>query len=139
MRAIIGYGNTLRGEDAFGIDVISELKKYDIKSTKLISTVALTPELVLELLHVNEIIFVDACYDEINHYALACSTALQHNANLSHQLSPQIIIAMLSNLYHKHPKIQIYSMLTNSFENIQNTQRYHLAIQRITKHLHPYL
>ena len=42
MRVIIGYGNELRGEDAFGLDVIKELQKLSLKDTKLISVFQLT-------------------------------------------------------------------------------------------------
>ncbi|MDP2894632.1 MAG: hypothetical protein Q8N78_09750 [Sulfurimonas sp.] len=135
MRAVVGYGNELRGEDAFGVDVIKELQKFHLKNTKLISALQLTPEMVLELLEADEIIFVDACYDEENHYALACSLSRQSGFNLSHHITPKSVIGMLKSLYEKHPNFFIYSMMTNSFDNIKNENIYKMKIEQIVHHI----
>lgn len=135
MRIIVGYGNELRGEDAFGVDAIKELKKFHLKNTKLISAFQLTPEIVLELLEADEIIFIDACSNEKNHYALACSLSVQSHFNLSHHISPRTIIAMLESLYEKHPNFFIYSMMTKSFDNIKNENIYKMRIEQIVHHI----
>ncbi len=135
MRVIVGYGNELRGEDAFGVDVIKELEKFHLKNTKLISAFQLTPEIVLELLEADEIIFIDACNNEKNHYALACSLSEQSRFNLSHHISPKTIIAMLESLYEKHPNFFIYSMMTKSFDNIKSEKIYKMKIEQIVHHI----
>jgi hydrogenase maturation protease len=135
MRVIVGYGNELRGEDAFGVDVIKKLQKFHLKNTKLISAFQLTPEIVLELLEADEIIFIDACNNEKNHYALACSLSEQSRFNLSHHISPKTIIAMLESLYDKHPNFFIYSMMTKSFDNIKNEKIYKMRIEQIVHHI----
>ena len=111
MRVIVGYGNELRGEDAFGVDVIKKLQKFYLKNTKLISAFQLTPEIVLELLEADEIIFIDACNNEKNHYALACSLSEQSSFNLSHHISPKIIVSMLESLYKKRPNFFVYVLI----------------------------
>jgi hydrogenase maturation protease len=135
MRVIVGYGNELRGEDAFGVDAIKELQKFHLKNTKLISAFQLTPEIVLELLEADEIIFIDACNNEKNHYALACSLSEQSRFNLSHHISPKTIIVMLESLYDKHPNFFIYSMMTKSFDNIKNEKIYKMRIEQIVHHI----
>ena len=135
MRVIVGYGNELRGEDAFGIDVVEELEKYDLKDTKFITTFQLTPEMVLELLEASEIIFIDACYSLNDQYSLACSIMEQNSSNLTHQISPKIIISMLNNLYDKYPKYQIYSMLTDNFDKIVDKKRYKDAVQKSSHYI----
>ncbi|OHE11564.1 MAG: hypothetical protein A3J96_07715 [Sulfurimonas sp. RIFOXYC2_FULL_36_7] len=135
MRVIVGYGNELRGEDAFGVDVIKKLEKFHLKNTKLISAFQLTPEIVLELLEADEIIFIDACNNEKNHYALACSLSVQSRFNLSHHISPKTIVSMLENLYEKHPNFFIYSMMTDSFDNIKNENIYKMRIEQIVQHI----
>ena len=135
MRVIVGYGNELRGEDAFGVDVIKKLEKFHLKNTKLISAFQLTPEIVLELLEADEIIFIDACNNEKNHYALACSLSVQSRFNLSHHISPKTIVAMLESLYEKHPNFFIYSMMTDSFDNIKNENIYKMRIEQIVQHI----
>ncbi|OHE19483.1 MAG: hypothetical protein A2540_04765 [Sulfurimonas sp. RIFOXYD2_FULL_37_8] len=135
MRVIVGYGNVLRGEDAFGVDVIKKLQKFYLKNTKLISAFQLTPEIVLELLEADEIIFIDACSNEKNHYTLACSLSEQSRFNFSHHISPKTIIAMLESLYDKHPNFFIYSMMTKSFDNIKNEKIYKMRIEQIVHHI----
>lgn len=135
MRVIIGYGNSLRGEDAFGVDVIKELQNIELKETKLISLHQLTPEIVLGLLEADEIVFIDTCYDEKNPYTLACSLKEQNNLNLSHHISPKTIIYMLKSLYAKFPDFFIYSMMSSSFESITDNKRYKEAIRAVTEHL----
>ncbi|WP_345991428.1 hypothetical protein [Sulfurimonas sp. HSL-1716] len=134
MRAIIGYGNELRGEDAFGIDVIKELQKFEIKDTRLISAFGLTPEVVLELLDTDEVIFVDAAFSKEGDYALACSIN-KESTHLSHSILPHTIISILENVYKKHPTYQIYSMLTNSFENIDDAKKYRENIAKVASFL----
>ena len=129
---IIGYGNTLRGEDGFGCDVIKKLENYDLKDTKLISTFQLTPELCLDLLEVSEIIFIDACYleNEKYHYHLGCSIK-EENINLSHHISPKMIIKLLEGIYSKKPQYSIFGMFTNNFVQIHQINKYNESVDRI--------
>ncbi|MEK6659275.1 MAG: hypothetical protein AABY36_06295 [Campylobacterota bacterium] len=135
MRVIIGYGNELRGEDAFGVDVIKELQKLSLKDTKLISVFQLTPEIVLKLLDADEIIFIDSCYNEKNHYSLSCSLSEQNSLNLSHHISPKTIIYMLNGLYNQDPKFYIYSMMSSSFDEITDKKKYKESVDIVTEHL----
>lgn len=129
---IIGYGNTLRGEDGFGCDVIKQLENYDLKDTKLISTFQLTPELCLDLLEVSEIIFIDACYleNEKYHYHFGCSIE-EESTNLSHHISPKMIIKLLESIYSKRIQYSIFGMFTNNFEQILHTDKYNESIKHI--------
>ncbi len=130
MRVIIGYGNNLRGEDAFGVDCIKELEKYKLKDTILISTFQLTPEIVLELLDCDEIVFIDASYSIENQYKLACSIEQQNSSILSHHITPKTIIKLLNTIYDNYPTYKLYSMSTNSFDKILNTEQYTKSIKR---------
>lgn len=133
MRCIVGYGNTLRGEDAFGFEVIEELQKLPLKDTKLILTHQLTPEIVLELLDAEEIVFIDTCYDEANHYELACSLSEQNALTLTHHISPKTLVQMLKELYGKNPKFLLYSMMSNSFDTIKEPERYKECVGRVVE------
>ena len=136
MRVIVGFGNDLRGEDGFGVDVIKELQKHTLANTKLISTFQLTPELALDLKEYDEIIFVDAAYSEIEHYALACNLEKNcYNSSITHHISIFMIVNILNNLYNHFPQFTIYSMLTNCFENIKSEKQYQKNIKTIVKHI----
>ena len=131
MRVIIGYGNELRGEDAFGHEVIKELQKAPLKDTKLLSVHQLTPERVLELLSADEVVFIDTCYDEESHYALASSLNEQHSLNLTHHIAPKTIMYMLKTLYNKHPTFSIYSMLSSNFDKIVDKKKYKECVKLV--------
>ena len=135
MRIIVGYGNELRGEDAFGVDVVKELEKKSLKETKLISTFLLTPELVLELLDADEIIFIDAAYSEQNQYALASLVLEESESNLSYNLTPKSVMQMLQSLYNLTPKYLVYSLLTNNFETIGDQVLYKEAVLKVAQDL----
>lgn len=136
MRVIVGFGNDLRGEDGFGVDVIKELQKHTLANTKLISTFQLTPELALNLKEYDEIIFLDAAYSETEHYALACNLEKNYNnSSITHHISIFMIVNILNNLYNHFPQFTVYSMLTNSFENIKSEKEYQKNIKTIVKHI----
>lgn len=127
MRVIIGYGNTLRGEDGFGVEVIEKLQNYNLADTKLISAFQLTPELCLELLEAQEIIFVDATYGK-NRYSLASDITQTSNTNLSHHITPKVIVSILKDVYSLEFNYMIYSMVTDCFDNIGNSIKYQECI-----------
>ena len=135
MRAIIGFGNDLRGEDAFGIDVLHQLQEYSkktpIDNTKLISAFQLTPEICLELLDSTKIVFIDASYSINLEYTLACSIEKTKNTNLSHHISPQVIMSMLKSIYNLDVEYEIYSMTTCKFENISNKNKYENCVREV--------
>jgi len=135
MKAVIGYGSSIRGEDAFGLDVIKELQNSPLKDTKLISAHQLTPEIVLELQEADEIIFIDSCHDEKNPYTLACSLIEESSLNLSHHISPKTIIYMLKSLYAKNPDFYIYSMMSNNYESITDDKRYKERVSMTADHI----
>jgi hydrogenase maturation protease len=134
LRIIVGYGNTLRGEDGFGADLIDELAKHDLKETKLLKTFQLTPELALELKEYDEIIFIDAAHSEYETYELACSLQNTTQNTLSHHISIKMMISILNSLYDHYPSYEVYSMLTNNYDEIADKKRYNSNISKIVKY-----
>ena len=135
MRIIVGYGNTLRGEDGFGADLIDELAKHKLKDTKLLKTFQLTPELALELKGYDEIIFVDAAHSDSNTYEIACSLQNTTQNTLSHHISIKMMISILNSLYEHYPTYEVYSILTNNYDQITDKKRYDSNISKIVKYL----
>lgn len=135
MRVIIGCGNELRGEDAFGVDVLKELQKLHLPHTKLISTHQLTPEISLELLDAHEIIFIDAAYDIEEQYTLSCPVLRENGLNISHHIEPRYLMEILKSLYNKTPNFCIYSMASCSFETIKDEKKYKSNVEKIVSYL----
>jgi hydrogenase maturation protease len=58
---IIGYGNTLRGDDAAGVVAAERLdRRLDVPGVRVVACQQLTPELAADLCTAREAIFVDA-------------------------------------------------------------------------------
>lgn len=138
MRYIIGYGNKLRGEDGFGVDVIEALQEYALDKTRYIDIFSLTPELTLELQDADEIIFVDAAYAQLHHYTLACNLNVPKHSTMSHQLYPEELLAMLESLYQCSAKHLIFSMFTNSFDTIEDPELYNTRVKEVVNFLCSY-
>jgi hydrogenase maturation protease len=66
---IIGYGNSLRSDDAAGIKVAETIATWQLPHVRSLAVHQLTPELAAELAAVELVIFVDACV--FNHHDLA--------------------------------------------------------------------
>lgn len=135
MTAIVGYGNTLRGEDAFGVDVINALKTHHLEDIRLVEAFQLTPELCLELLEANRVIFIDAAYSEDTQYTLACLIEPETQVNLTHHISIKLLREMLKNLYGHTPSMEVVSMLTNSFENIKDEKCYKNCVEKTVQYI----
>lgn len=125
---LVGLGNDLRGEDAFGFDVVDAIQKLELEMIHCIKVYALRPELCITLQDAQQIIFVDACFANENHYALAASCLTQSPSKLSHHISIFELIGLLKEIYGYGEDILIFSMLTNSFEAIEDESRYNKSV-----------
>ncbi len=57
---VIGYGNTLRGDDGVGYRIAEAIADWNFPEIKVIASHQLTPELALEIANCDRVIFVDA-------------------------------------------------------------------------------
>jgi len=57
---IIGYGNSLRGDDGIGLKVATEAEKLGISGARSLRCHQLTPELAATIAELDRVIFVDA-------------------------------------------------------------------------------
>lgn len=137
-RLILGFGNTLRGEDAFGVDAVLLLQNNTLKNTTVLSAFQLTPEMALEMLEYSHIIFIDTAFSPSHAYALACSLEKSNRVNLSHHISAFHLIHILNTLYGHFPSFEIFSMLGNNFEAISNVVAYKEALEKTTQFLMHY-
>ena len=137
-RLILGFGNTLRGEDAFGVDAITLLQKETLENTTLQSAFGLTPEMALDLLAYSHIVFIDTAFSSCHAYTLACSLENSKEVSLSHHISVFHLMDILNTLYQHYPTFEIFSMLGNNFETISNKIAYHEALEKTTQFLMHY-
>lgn len=104
---IIGYGNTLRSDDAIGQKVAEEVEMWQIPTVRSIYLHQLTPELTLEMAQVKKVIFIDAIKmtDKITEIELKKVTAIKENNSFTHQINPQSLLYLTQQLYQQNPEV----------------------------------
>lgn len=132
MTTIIGFGNSLRGEDSFGLECLKLLRKeIEDKEINLLTKHQLLPELCIDLLDSKKIIFIDASYDLSSDYVLGCKLEEESYNTLSHYMTPKTIVYILKSLYYKEFSYEIYSMFTNNFEEIKSKKEFESCVRRV--------
>ncbi len=105
---VIGYGNTLRGDDGVGPRVAEQLAAWDWPELRLISVHQLTPELAAEVAPVEMVFFVDAWIapDDRTENMPPRMERLFPNASatgLDHVWSPSLLLQLTQSLYAAQP------------------------------------
>jgi hydrogenase maturation protease len=101
---VIGYGNTLRGDDAVGPCVASLVASWRQPGVRALAVQQLTPELAEMLASAGLAVFVDACPTsegeevQVQWLGLAGSTY-----TLGHASNPQYLLALARALYGRSP------------------------------------
>jgi|YelNatPaOPRAMG01_1025707.scaffolds.fasta_scaffold20138_2 hydrogenase maturation protease len=122
---VIGYGNPLRGDDGLGIAAV-EMLMGRVEAGLCDPGVAirfkavyqLTPEIAADLAGADFAVFIDAACDNvqgdiIHRRVLPSASALD---SFSHQLTPEVLLALAERLYGRSPEAYLYSIGAASFE-----------------------
>ena len=112
---VVGYGNTLRGDDGAGPYVARRLgeRRPDIRT---IEAQQLTPELAVDLAEVDLAIFVDARADAPERGVEVEEVREADGGASSHHLSPGTLVAMARALFGRAPRAYLVSLPAYSFE-----------------------
>jgi len=118
MILIIGYGNTLRGDDGVGChiaDCLSEsLTNPDVE---ILSRHQLTPEMVEPISRADLVIFVDADSEgmpgEYKSYRIVPAGDM---SSFTHQTNPASLLAASKELYGTYPDAMMFSVVGNCFD-----------------------
>ena len=120
---LIGYGNSLRGDDAVGRLIAEEVSGWGAKGLRVLSVHQLTPDLAADIAGASHVLFVDA-----SHPALADSegrillSALHPDSGSaahlsSHVLLPAALLAAAETLYDAHPDAALLTVPGAQFEH----------------------
>jgi hydrogenase maturation protease len=114
---IIGYGNTLRGDDGFGYRAAERLRSLiDRPGVEVIAAHQLTPELVEPLSRADSVIFIDAAshgaVGELKREAVFPSA---EPAAFSHSVTPAGLLTAALCLYGRAPEAMLYSVAGEQF------------------------
>ena len=108
---VIGYGNSLLGDDGFGPAVVERLSEcVPDDRVELLSVSTLTPELAATLADTRRVIFVDACATllpgEVALRYIGCDT--HSDVSLVHFLSPEALLVWTQRLYGHVPDAELW-------------------------------
>lgn len=100
---IIGYGNSLRSDDAAGRQVAEAIAQQQWPGVQSLSLHQLTPELAEALSQAEAAIFVDAIASQSLNIAVQSLEPATINANWSHAADPRSLLALAQALYGTAP------------------------------------
>jgi hydrogenase maturation protease len=119
---VIGYGNTLRGDDGLGPHIAQIVEAWHLPAVATIAAHQLTPELAAALQPYDQAIFVDAHHTATHAASAAASVriqgvkpALYHTAQ-THIASPEHVLALAQALYGYCPQAWLVSIQAERFD-----------------------
>jgi hydrogenase maturation protease len=119
---VIGYGNTLRGDDGAGF-LAAELLRDRLCDPEIEVLVQhqLTPELMEPISRAALVIFIDASVSgrpgKVQRIPLRPAPAC---ARFTHHATPESLLAGAQSLYHHTPEATLYTIPGHSFETGQD-------------------
>jgi hydrogenase maturation protease len=114
---LIGYGNTLRGDDSVGYRVAEIAQNWELPDFVSYPCHQLTLELAADIAEADQVIFVDTTLPQNPHSPIVveCITPGDHTALLpGHYSDPVALLTLTEQLYGKQPTA--YTMLLPSWE-----------------------
>lgn len=109
---VIGYGNTLRGDDGVGYQVAEAIQAWDLDGVKALPCHQLTPELAAEIALAQQVIFVDAAIAPSSNQPDMTLESITPEVGIpftTHAATPSALLALAKWLYDVAP---IASQLT---------------------------
>jgi len=102
---VVGYGNSLRGDDGAGVFVADLLLRHGWPNIHIVSTTQLTPELAEEIALARGVIFVDACKaTEGSTIRVQELTLEPYSQSDSHVVSPKALLQMARDCFGHTPR-----------------------------------
>lgn len=117
---VIGFGNSLRGDDGAGRRVVEILEDV-LPPGAAVSLHQLTPEWAETISHVDHVIFVDATAGGFPGEVRCCPLAAAPRRPASHEVAshhvtPDGLLAMAGELYGHRPAAHVITIAGASFE-----------------------
>ena len=101
---VIGYGNTLRGDDGLGPRVAEAVAALNLPGVQTLICPLLTPELAAPISLAQTVIFVDAAVDATNEVQLRRLTPNDTSQLMAHAADPRTMLALARDVFGHAPK-----------------------------------
>jgi hydrogenase maturation protease len=114
---VIGYGNSLRGDDGVGLRVAAVVARWKAPGLQTLEVHQLAPELAETLAGVGRAIFVDAYTAPAGGTVLVEALApADFQPSLGHTCDPRLLLALARALYGRHPEAWLVAVPGYDFE-----------------------
>ncbi len=118
---VIGYGNTLRGDDAIGVLAVETLEEIGMPdNVDLLTCQQLTPELAEELAFSSRVAFIDASVPDENPPGTIRRIELQPRpvdpGAITHGFDAGGLLALTEMLYSRRPEAVLFTVTAAGFE-----------------------
>jgi hydrogenase maturation protease len=106
---VIGYGNTLRGDDGVGQRVAADVEGLHLSHVRTLAAYQLTPEIAVAASDADRIVFVDAIVGSPDHGIeirdLRVSACEERAAEpLGHRVHPLFVLKLVEQLFNRRPE-----------------------------------
>ena len=101
---VIGYGNTLRGDDGVGPCVAEVLEKLQLPGVRTLACPMLTPELADPIARAAKVIFVDAAVDAPNEVQWRKLEPNETSQLMAHAADPRTMLALSRDVFGRVPE-----------------------------------
>jgi hydrogenase maturation protease len=113
---VVGYGNTLRGDDGLGPRVATVIADRNLRNVRTLSLAQLTPELAEPLAHAQAAIFIDSVIDcGQAGVTISSIAAVETDAPMTHQCDPRTLLALAHALYRRAPAAWLVTVAGEDF------------------------
>jgi hydrogenase maturation protease len=113
---VIGYGNTLRGDDGVGPRVAEAVAAMQLPNVRVITCHQLTPELSDPVAGAREVVFVDAALDAHEHAELREIKGYQNGEMLLHGTDPRMVLGLAKQVFGRAPKAWVLAIPVKNME-----------------------
>ncbi len=129
---VIGYGNTLRGDDGIGPHVAAQLEALSLPGVRLLQIQQLLPELCEELAGTSLAVFVDACARRQDPPVLIARLEAAGGSGIwTHSLAPGQLLGMTRLFHDQAPEAWLVSVAGEDFglrEGLSETGERHVRL-----------
>jgi hydrogenase maturation protease len=100
---LIGYGNTLRGDDGVGVRVAEAVDQWQLPGIRAITCQQLTPELAEAVAGAGQVFFVDAAVDAPREVRLRPLEPALSSQLMAHAADPRTLLAIARDVFGSCP------------------------------------
>ncbi len=100
---VIGYGNTLRGDDGVGPRVVEAVGRLRLPGVRTLICPLLTPELAVPISRAGTVIFVDAAVDAPNKVQWRKLEPSKTSQLMAHAADPCTMLALARDVFGRVP------------------------------------